>query len=308
MWRINILWVQKIRENKTIIKIIMKYIAILFTLFLSLINLVQASFPDFLQGTWKIENKETYEHWDKLNNTSLKGFSYKMANGQQVITEYLDIYLLENEIIYTATVLKQNGGKGINFTLTQTDNTYVFENPTHDFPKKIIYQKLSDTELLVTISDGKQKTFSYKMNKQIAAISEKDMAVSNPNYDSILAQKLGADDYGMKSYIFVILKTGSNKTTDKSMISECFKGHFENINLLVEQNKLIVAGPFGKNEQNFRGLFILNVSNYEEAEKLLQSDPAIKEGLLAIELFNWYGSAALSEYLDKADKIWKIKP
>ena len=33
---------------------------------------------------------------------------------------------------------------------------------------------------------------------------------TNPNYDSTLAAKLGADDYGMKKYVFVILKTGSN--------------------------------------------------------------------------------------------------
>ena len=37
----------------------------------------------------------------------------------------------------------------------------------------------------------------------------------NPKYDSALAAKLGADDYGMKTYVFVMLKTGSNELTDK---------------------------------------------------------------------------------------------
>ncbi len=36
----------------------------------------------------------------------------------------------------------------------------------------------------------------------------------NPDYDSELAKKLGADDYGMKMYVLVILKTGGNNTTD----------------------------------------------------------------------------------------------
>jgi len=31
---------------------------------------------------------------------------------------------------------------------------------------------------------------------------------NNPNYDKALADSLGADDYGMKSYVFVILKSG----------------------------------------------------------------------------------------------------
>ena len=131
---------------------------------------------------------------------------------------------------------------------------------------------------------------------------------TNPNYDEALAKKLGADDYGMKSYVFVILKTGSNTTVEKTVKDSLFAGHMENIGRLVKLNKLLVAGPFGKNDKTYRGLFILNVSTLEEAAELLQSDPAIREKLLEPELFKWYGSAALSEYLDAADKIWRNQP
>lgn len=141
-----------------------------------------------------------------------------------------------------------------------------------------------------------------------AAQTDKATTNSNPDYDSTLAIKLGADDYGMKSYILVILKTGPNKSTDNTFISECFSGHLDNINRLVKEEKLIVAGPMGSNINNYRGIFILNLSSVEEAGKLLQTDPAIKEKLLDAELYSWYGSAALSEYLKYSDKIWKIKP
>jgi len=130
----------------------------------------------------------------------------------------------------------------------------------------------------------------------------------NTNYDATLSNELGADDYGMKMYVFVILKTGPFKSNDKKFIDSCFAGHLTNINKLVETKQLIVAGPFGKNENNFRGLFILNVVNSEDAKMLLSTDPAIESGLLAYELYTWYGSAALSEYLPAADKIWKTKP
>lgn len=137
----------------------------------------------------------------------------------------------------------------------------------------------------------------------------KDTTSANPNYDPALAKSLNADDYGMKSYIFVILKTGTNQTTDKKLIADLFKGHMENINRLVKENKLVVAGPFGKNDKQYRGLFILtNVASQAEAKVLLQTDPAIKAGLLDVELFDWYGSAALSEYLKSSDKIWKREP
>lgn len=129
----------------------------------------------------------------------------------------------------------------------------------------------------------------------------------NPDYDSTLAQKYGADDYGMKSYVFAILKTGTNTTTDKAFIDSCFSGHMANIVRLVNEGKLIVAGPLGKNDNAYRGIFIFNVVSIEEAEELVQTDPAINSGLLDADLYSWYGSAALPEYLEDALKIGKYK-
>ncbi|MCF6131870.1 YciI family protein [Flavobacterium wongokense] len=128
---------------------------------------------------------------------------------------------------------------------------------------------------------------------------------TNPKYDEALAAKVGADDYGMKNYIFVILKSGENKSEDKEFKSKCFAGHLANIKRLADLKQLVVAGPFGKNDKDMRGLFILNVKTVEKAEKLLESDPAIKEKFLKAELYPWYGSAALQEYLDASDKVWK---
>lgn len=283
--------------------------AFLTIFFLTHITFAQSHFPDFLQGTWKMENNEIYEHWDKLNDNSLKGVSYKMSNEQLIISEYLDISGNGNKTFYTATVLNQNNGEGINYELTQTDSTFTFENSGHDFPKKIVYQKLSDTEIFVSVSGGNKKGFAYKMTKQNMEKTEKDSTVLNPNYDNALAEKLGGDDYGMKSYFWVILKTGTNTTTDKELIGQSFRGHLNNINRLVDEGKLIVAGPLGKNENNYRGIFILdNIASIDEAKILLQSDPAIRTGLLDYDIFTWYGSAALPEYLPVSDKIWKLNP
>jgi uncharacterized protein YciI len=129
---------------------------------------------------------------------------------------------------------------------------------------------------------------------------------TNPNYDSNLATKLGADDYGMKKYILVILKTGSNVSDNKAFKDSCFSGHLNNINRLVKEKKLIVAGPMVKNEKSYRGIFILDVSTIEDANLLLETDPAIKAKFLEPELYEWYGSAALPEYLETSDKVWKI--
>jgi uncharacterized protein len=129
---------------------------------------------------------------------------------------------------------------------------------------------------------------------------------TNPNYDSALAAKLGADDFGMKKYVFVILKTGSNTSTDTTFRDSCFLGHMNHMETLVEEEKLIVSGPMTKNDNSYRGIFILNLTTLEEASLILENDPAINAKFLAADLYIWYGSAALSEYLEASDKVWKL--
>lgn len=129
----------------------------------------------------------------------------------------------------------------------------------------------------------------------------------NPNYDADLATKLGADDYGMKMYVLVILKTGTNTTASKAVSDSVFAGHMENMGRLVKENKLIVAGPLGKNDKSYRGIFILNTKSVEEAKEILATDPAYKAKLLDAEIINWYGSAALAEYLKADEKVGKYK-
>jgi uncharacterized protein YciI len=131
---------------------------------------------------------------------------------------------------------------------------------------------------------------------------------NNPQYNKALADSLGADDYGMKPYVLVILKSGPNKVDSKEKRDSLFRGHMTNINRLADLGKLVVAGPITKNDKGYRGIFILNVRTIEEANSLLITDPTIQSKLLDAELFQWYGSAALPEYLKVHKRIEKTKP
>ena len=128
----------------------------------------------------------------------------------------------------------------------------------------------------------------------------------NPEYDSTLAKALGADENGMKSYVLVILKTGTNDIKDKAIRDSLFAGHFANMNRLADMGKLIVAGPLGSNDKSYRGIFILNVTTIEEAKELIQTDPTVKSNIFDADMFELYGSAALSEYLKSHKKIEKF--
>ncbi|MCP2027711.1 uncharacterized protein YciI [Flavobacterium sp. HSC-32F16] len=114
-------------------------------------------------------------------------------------------------------------------------------------------------------------------------------------FDESLAKSLNADEYGMKKYVFCLLKSGTNTTASKEETKKLFEGHMANINKLVEEGKLVVAGPFMKNDRNYRGIYVFNVETVDEAKALVATDPAIKANLLEAELTPWYCTAALQE-------------
>jgi uncharacterized protein YciI len=133
----------------------------------------------------------------------------------------------------------------------------------------------------------------------VAAIAQ----TSNPKYNKALADSLGADEYGMKMYVLVILKSGANKTQEKAKLDSLFSGHMQNIRRLAKEGKLVVAGPLEKNTKEYRGIFILNVKTIEEANVLLQTDPAVSAKIFDAELYSWYGSAALPMYLPASEQV-----
>jgi len=286
----------------------MKQLSLIFFLIL-LGGSIQAQMPSFLVGTWKQEGKPLFEHWDRNQDGNLKGFSYQVLDGgEMLVSEYLDLIAEGNGLVYKATVLNQNQGKGISFEGSLVGDTYSFVNAEHSFPKVISYQKLGADSIRVTVSGG-EKQFSYKMGKVKNAKKAEIAEGSTDGFDEDLAKSLGADDYGMKNYFLVVLKTGENKTTDKEFINTGFRGHMDNMGKLVKDGKLVVAGPFGKNMDQFRGIFILqNLKDMEEAKAVVDTDPAVKAGLLGYSIYPWYGSAALPMYLPYSEKISKAKP
>jgi uncharacterized protein YciI len=125
-------------------------------------------------------------------------------------------------------------------------------------------------------------------------------------FDEALAKELGADDYGMRTYVMAFLKKGPNRTSDKNEAAKLQAAHMANIGKLAEEGKLAIAGPFLDNGE-LRGIYIFNVETIEEAKKLTETDPAIKAGSLVMELHPWYGSAALGLVNKYHDKISKVK-
>jgi uncharacterized protein YciI len=129
----------------------------------------------------------------------------------------------------------------------------------------------------------------------------------NQQYDSTLSKKLNADPYGMKQYILVILKTGESKIVDKGKRDSIFNGHMHNIGRLASEGKLVLAGPFDKNDKKYEGIFVLNTDDLNLAKTWILTGPAVQAKLLDADLFNWYSSAALQQIPSIHEKLWKSR-
>lgn len=111
-------------------------------------------------------------------------------------------------------------------------------------------------------------------------------------YDATLAQQLGADERGMRKYVLVLLKTGPHKVPAGAERDAMFEGHFANINRLVAEGKLVLAGPTD-GVDGWRGVFVLATDDIEAAKTYIASDPVIMKGEMVAEYHQFYGSAGL---------------
>lgn len=113
----------------------------------------------------------------------------------------------------------------------------------------------------------------------ISAGGQTIQKASTIKLDAELAQKLGADDYGMKTYVLAVLKTGKTRISDPKEADRLQNEHLKNIIRLSEEGKLALVGPFLEGGDP-RGAFVFDVKTIDEAKKLVETDPAINAGIL----------------------------
>ncbi len=158
----------------------MKYYLILFCGFLLLTSfLIKNKYKTFkklyaLEGTWVTNAKKGVigETWHKVNRKYMQSQGFFINERDTITTERVALKNSKDAIYYTSTVEDQNDSKPIDFKLTSANkNVFVFENPGHDFPKRIIYDLISKDSLHAYVDAGAGITkgrvdFFYKKVKR----------------------------------------------------------------------------------------------------------------------------------------------
>lgn len=85
----------------------------------------------------------------------------------------------------------------------------------------------------------------------------------------------------------VFLRKGTRRNQDSAVAAKIQQDHLANIHQLADAGKILVAGPFG-NDEDLRGIFIMNCKDSLEVVSLVNRDPAVVAGRLVFEVKPWW--------------------
>ncbi len=121
----------------------------------------------WLAGCWESTrtSRHIVEQWMPPEGGTLMGMSRTVADAKTTEYEFLLIREGAKGLEYVA---KPSGQAEATFTSVRVSaNEVAFENPTHDFPTRIIYQRKSDDELTAAIEgtmngQARRIVFAYR--------------------------------------------------------------------------------------------------------------------------------------------------
>ncbi len=142
----------------------------------------QTSIQDlsWLTGCWEGKSGQSLrdENWSKPAGETMLGVGRAVVNGKTTEYEFMRIHQESDGIYFTA----QPSGQPIaSFKLKSLkNNEAIFENPTHDFPQRVIYRLSAADSLVARIEGemkGKQRGIDFPFQRAACAkVTQKEAA------------------------------------------------------------------------------------------------------------------------------------
>jgi hypothetical protein len=161
-------------------------------------------------GNWETEKGSSViiESWRVINDSEFSGESYTIKGNDSILTEKLSLRYINEKLCYCPTVIGQNNKKEIVFPLKTTENNgrkFIFENPSLDFPQRIIYDFESQIKLNASIegdnlNEFHQINFEYKRKIDLLNFYKLTGTIRKENF----VNKVGKKVEGYYDYFFEI--------------------------------------------------------------------------------------------------------
>jgi uncharacterized protein YciI len=99
-------------------------------------------------------------------------------------------------------------------------------------------------------------------------------------------QKNPKMNFTMKKHHLVLLRSGAQAGQPASEAQKLQLDHLWHIRRMMDEGKMLAAGPFLNNGE-LRGIFVFNTESAEEAKAWAEADPMVKAGWLTVEIHPW---------------------
>ena len=123
--------------------------------------------PVWMAGCWAGEQagERFHERWTLADESTLLSVAHTTKGGKMTAFEFLRVILRNGKVVYVA---QPGGAPPTEFTATTTiADRIVFENPSHDFPKRVIYERSGADLLTASIDDGtERKRLVFAMSRE----------------------------------------------------------------------------------------------------------------------------------------------
>ena len=125
----------------------------------------------WLIGTWRAESRDALisETWVAVSDTTYEGRGVTRSRTDGSIRDEEDLRLVAmgDGVFYVAKVAQNE--RPVAFRLTScADGRFVFENPAHDFPRRIEYRRVDDARFEAHVSDGGSRGFRLEFSRSPA--------------------------------------------------------------------------------------------------------------------------------------------
>ena len=197
-------------------------------------------------GDWVAGGDKTvfHESWTEVGPQTFEGIGseHAMADGKLIGSEALRLVEMAGGVFYIAKVAHNE--LPVTFRLTECSaDRLLFENPTHDYPRRIEYRHEADGRMVVAVSDGKDKCFTLGFERGDAAADAgvSVLAVEDARFDAMTradAAELGswlADD------LQYVHSTGQVESREQFLASIA-NGTFRYLEITPTERQVVLLG------------------------------------------------------------------
>lgn len=123
----------------------------------------QTPLPQWLVGCWS--DRAFHEVWSPSGSDQLLGIGSFVRDSARRVSERLIILNVNGQLVYRARPM--GAASATDFVATHVSNdSLVFEDPSHDFPRKLVYAQQGPDLILVTLTgveNGTPRTQQFRL-------------------------------------------------------------------------------------------------------------------------------------------------